>query len=206
MLPLTIKQTRSMKSMQKLQPELKKVQKKHKDDKKKQQEELLKLYSKHKVNPLGGCLPIVLQFPVFIALFTILRKKSSAKLKEEAVTVPAVAAVGKAVLKASFLGIGLGASMQSVVAAGASFATLVPGIILMGAMIVSHYFHSKAMGTGDKSQSMMMNMMLIMMAYFAYIFPAGLVIYWTTTNLVGIFEHYIINRFFPHHEPEKQGA
>jgi YidC/Oxa1 family membrane protein insertase len=73
MLPLTIKSTRSMQAMSKLQPELKALQKKHKGDRQKLQEETMKLYKEHQVNPLGGCLPLLLQMPVLFALFSVLR-------------------------------------------------------------------------------------------------------------------------------------
>lgn len=68
-LPLTIKQYRSSKAMQALQPELAKLKEKHKDNPQKQQEETMKLFQQHKVNPLAGCLPLLVQMPVFIALY-----------------------------------------------------------------------------------------------------------------------------------------
>jgi YidC/Oxa1 family membrane protein insertase len=71
--PLTAKQAKSMLEMQQLQPEIKKLQAKHKGDRQKLNEEMMKLYQEHKVNPLGGCLPLLAQFPVFIALFQVLR-------------------------------------------------------------------------------------------------------------------------------------
>jgi YidC/Oxa1 family membrane protein insertase len=80
MLPLTIKQTRSMQAMQRIQPKVKELQRKHKGNRQKLNEELMKLYKEHQVNPLGGCLPLLLQIPVFIALYSVLRA-----------TVPAVA-------------------------------------------------------------------------------------------------------------------
>src|ERR687891_2266248 len=71
--PLTAKSARSMLAMQRLQPEIKKLQAKHKGDRQKLNEEMMKLYQEHKVNPLGGCLPLLLQMPVFFALFNVLR-------------------------------------------------------------------------------------------------------------------------------------
>jgi YidC/Oxa1 family membrane protein insertase len=73
LLPLTIKQTRSMIAMQKIQPEIKKLQEKYKDDKEKLSQEMMKFYKENKVNPLGGCLPLLLQLPIFFALFSVLR-------------------------------------------------------------------------------------------------------------------------------------
>jgi YidC/Oxa1 family membrane protein insertase len=73
MLPLTIKQTRSMQAMQRIQPKVKELQRKYKGNRQKLNEELMKLYKEHQVNPLGGCLPLVLQLPVFFALYSVLR-------------------------------------------------------------------------------------------------------------------------------------
>ena len=71
--PLTLKGTRSMMVMQQLQPEMKKIQTRYKDDRQKQNEELLKFYKENDINPLGGCLPLLVQMPVFIVLYAVLR-------------------------------------------------------------------------------------------------------------------------------------
>jgi YidC/Oxa1 family membrane protein insertase len=73
LLPLTIRQTRSMQAMQSLQPKVKELQRKYKGNRQKLNEETMKLYKEHQVNPLGGCLPLLLQLPVFFALFSVLR-------------------------------------------------------------------------------------------------------------------------------------
>ncbi len=73
MTPLTLKGTRSMMAMQRLQPEMKRIQERYKDDREKLNEELLKFYKENNINPLGGCLPLLLQMPVFIVLFGVLR-------------------------------------------------------------------------------------------------------------------------------------
>src|SRR5436190_24066814 len=73
LLPLTIKQFHSMQKMQRLTPEIKRVQAKYKQDKQRQQQELMKLYQEHGVNPFGSCLPLVAQLPVFIGLYYMLR-------------------------------------------------------------------------------------------------------------------------------------
>ena len=72
LMPLTIKQTRSMYELQRIQPKIKELQKKYKDDKEKLQEETLKFYQDNKVNPFGGCLPTILQMPLLIALYWVL--------------------------------------------------------------------------------------------------------------------------------------
>jgi YidC/Oxa1 family membrane protein insertase len=73
LLPLSIKQTRSMREMQRIQPEVKKLQAKFKGNRQKLNEEMMKLYKEHNVNPFGGCLPLVMQFPVLIGLFYVIR-------------------------------------------------------------------------------------------------------------------------------------
>src|ERR671914_523018 len=73
LLPLSIKQTKSMREMQAIQPEIKRLQAKHKGDRQKMNEEMMALYKEHGVNPLGGCLPLLMQFPVLIGLFYVVR-------------------------------------------------------------------------------------------------------------------------------------
>ncbi|OGX61618.1 MAG: hypothetical protein A2189_00710, partial [Paenibacillus sp. RIFOXYA1_FULL_44_5] len=79
LLPLTIKQYSSSKKMQDLQPELKKIKEKHKDDAKKQQEETMKLFQTNGVNPLAGCFPLIVQMPVFIALYNAVMRNDQIK-------------------------------------------------------------------------------------------------------------------------------
>ena len=74
LLPLTLKQFKSMQALQRLQPEIKELQEKYKDDKQRLNQEMMKFYQENKVNPLASCLPLVLQLPVFISLFYMLRK------------------------------------------------------------------------------------------------------------------------------------
>ncbi len=73
LLPLTLKQTRSMQAMQKIQPLVKEIQKKYKGNRQKMNEELMKVYRENRVNPAGGCLPLLMQLPVFFALYAVLR-------------------------------------------------------------------------------------------------------------------------------------
>jgi YidC/Oxa1 family membrane protein insertase len=73
LLPLTLRQFKSMQALQKLQPEIKKLQAKYKDDKQRLNQEMMKFYQENKVNPFGSCLPLVLQLPVFFSLFYMLR-------------------------------------------------------------------------------------------------------------------------------------
>src|SRR5690348_1161084 len=73
LVPLTVKQFHSMQKMQRMQPQMKEIQRKYKDDKQRQQQEMMKFYKENQINPLGSCLPLVAQLPVFISLFYMLR-------------------------------------------------------------------------------------------------------------------------------------
>ncbi|WP_168123260.1 YidC/Oxa1 family membrane protein insertase [Paenibacillus sp. HB172176] len=81
-LPLTIKQVRSSKAMQALQPQLNEIKKKYKDDRQKQQEETMKLFQANKVNPMAGCLPLIIQMPVFIALYNSINWNENIRLEK----------------------------------------------------------------------------------------------------------------------------
>src|ERR1700754_581614 len=74
LLPLTVKQFHSMQKLQRMQPQMKEIQAKYKDDKQRQQQEIMKFYKENEINPLGSCLPLVAQLPVFISLFYMLRQ------------------------------------------------------------------------------------------------------------------------------------
>ena len=90
--PLTAKQAKSMLAMQRLQPEIKKLQAKYKSDRQKLNEEMMKFYQENQINPLGGCLPLLVQMPVFIALFQVLRSTAA--------TVPTGSSLYKAIIAA----------------------------------------------------------------------------------------------------------
>src|SRR5919109_3759805 len=95
LLPLTLKQFKSMQSLQRLQPEIKALQAKYKEDKQRLNQEMMKFYQENKVNPLGSCLPLVAQMPVFIALFYMLRTDLKHDICPQAVQ--AAEAAGKSV-------------------------------------------------------------------------------------------------------------
>lgn len=188
LLPLTIKQTKSMHDMQKLQPKLKELQAKYKDNKEKLQEEMMKFYSEHKVNPFGGCLPLILQLPVFFSLFYVLLHPDQ--------FLPA--AYQESFKHAVFLGANLVSTPAKYMppplgeASVMSAQTIIGGIpyyILVVLMVVTTYFQSKMMG-GDPQQGKMMLFMAAFMAFIALRFPAGVLIYWVTTNSLTMVQQY----------------
>jgi YidC/Oxa1 family membrane protein insertase len=170
--PLTHKSTESMKRMQELQPEIKALQEKYKKEPQKAQQEVMKLYKEKKVNPMGGCLPMFVQIPVFIALFTVLRNAIELRYS-------------------GFLWIADLSQPENL------FAGKIPYVgslnILPLLMSVSMIWQQKLSTPGtaatpeqQQQQKMMMFMMPIMMLFFFYSMPSGLVLYWTTSNLLMI--------------------
>jgi len=164
--PLTISQTRSMTKMQNLQPELKKLQKKYKDDKQKLQEEVMKFYSENKVNPLAGCLPLVLQMPVFFALYQVLREPSERVLD----------VVGD---NFNFLWMNLNDRD--------------PYYILVIVMVATMFWSTK-MTTTDSEQSKLMYTMPLVFGFISWQLPSGILLYWVTTNIWSISQQWIVNK------------
>ena len=174
--PLTVRQMRSMERLRRVQPRMKEIQEKYKDDRQKQSEELMKLYRLEKVNPLGGCFPMLLQLPVFVGLFYALR--SSLELRHA----PFVGWINDLSAPDELFTIpGLGLPVR-----------VLP--IVMGATM---FFQQKItpMQTPDPMQArMMMIVMPIMMTVLFYQFPSGLVLYWMLSNVLAILHQLWIGR------------
>jgi YidC/Oxa1 family membrane protein insertase len=177
--PLTTRQMRSMERMRLLQPKIKALQEKHGDDRQKQSEEMMRLYRVEKVNPLGGCLPMFLQLPVFIGLFYALR--SSIDLRQ-----------------APFFG-----WIDDLSAPESLFA--IPGLglpvrvlpLLMGASMVLQQRMTPTPAMDPAQARMMMTIMPIMMTALFYQFPSGLVLYWMVSNVLAIAHQRWIGRNIP---------
>ncbi|MGI8902493.1 MAG: YidC/Oxa1 family membrane protein insertase [Solirubrobacteraceae bacterium] len=188
MIPLTLKQFRSMQAMQRLQPELKALQAKYKEDKQHLQQEMMKFYKENKVNPLGSCLPMVAQLPAFISLFymlrTSLRHDICPKLNPVAHASHTVACGPRN--GAGFLFIG---DLTN----NAAGVTLVVLILLY---VCTQLGSSLLMSTPtmDKTQRKIMLLMPLAFVFFLIQYPAGLLVYWVTTNLWTIGQQYIVRR------------
>lgn len=157
--PLTKKQMESSKKMQDIQPELKRLQDKYKNDKETYNKVTMEFMQKNKVNPLGGCLPLLIQFPIMIAVFTLLR--------EPAQIIEAVEAMGKT-FNPNFLWLDL--TKQD------------PYYILPVLAAAATFFHQRMVIT-DPQQKMMLYVFPVMIAGISIRFPAGLVLYWFTNSL-----------------------
>lgn len=203
LLPLAVKQFHSMRKMQHLQPQMKALQQKYKDDKQRQQEEMMKFYRENEVNPFASCLPLVAQLPVFISLFYMLRKNLRTDICPTIQTAfqKHYAAVHHITLKAAAgqtTGCGPhapGASFLFIkdITSTATGATLVILLVLyVGTQIASTLLMSAP--TMDKSQRNMMLVLPLVFVIFIIRFPAGLMVYWITTNAWTMAQQYTIKR------------
>jgi YidC/Oxa1 family membrane protein insertase len=191
--PLTAKQAKSMLAMQRVQPEVKKLQAKYKGDRQKLNEEMMKLYQENKVNPLGGCLPLVVQFPVFISLFHVLRSTAA--------TVPVGSQLYKDIIAAkpnglTFLGMDLSLKATD---PHSSLWVALPYYLLVGAVFLTGFLQSRQSQRntppgGNAQMQMITKVLPIAFGAFSLFFPAGLVLYFLVSNLWRLGQQELIMR------------
>ncbi len=184
LMPLTFKQFKSMGRLQQLAPEVKALQEKYKDDKQRLNQEMMKFYRENKVNPLGSCLPLVLQIPVFIALFYMLREDLKVDICGPESAIRATAVKNGTDIAHTYC--------DQVVSGSASFwfipdltAPATGGVlaVLLVLYVGSQLLSSVLMAvTADKTQRTIMIALPFMFVFFIRTFPAGLLVYWITTN------------------------
>ena len=204
--PLTLKQTRSMKAMQEIQPEVKRLQKELKGDKEELNKELMALYQERGVNPAAGCLPLIVQMPIWFGLFSVLRSIKVVDGTTEAFS--EYIGDGTEAINTMFLGMDLTLSPSSVVPDAiktGDILTALPYVLLI-ILIVAAGFYQQIQTTrtskkpdGEQSQTAqsMQNAMKIMPFFFGFIswtLTAGLGIYFATSNLFRIGQQALILR------------
>jgi YidC/Oxa1 family membrane protein insertase len=193
LIPLTVKQFGSMQRLQQLQPELKALQAKYKDDKERQQQEMMRFYRENKVNPLGSCLPMVAQIPVFISLFYMLRQSLRLDICPSLQPRLANGLIDSAHLRPCGVNHGAGFLFVGDLTNKAAGATLVVLIILyIGTQLASSLMMSSA--TMDKNQRRIMLFMPLIFVLFVINFPAGVLVYWITTNTWTMAQQFVIRR------------
>lgn len=185
--PLTISQTKSMAKMQKLQPALKELQKKYKDDKQKLQQETMDFYRKNNVNPLSGCLPLLLQLPVFFALFQALRYPSQIVTKILGNPFAPVYLFGN--IKNFVINI----PNQNFNFLWMNLNEMEPYFILV-ILMVGTMFLSTKMTTTDPKQSLITYLMPVVFGAISWSLPSGILIYWVTTNVWSIGQQWVVNK------------
>lgn len=178
--PLTSKSMRSMRQMQKIQPRINELRDRYKDDPQRQQKEIMKLYQEAGVNPLGGCLPLLLQSPLFMALFNVLQH--TIELRQ------APFALWMNDLSSPDVLFGLPFSIPFL---GNDF-SLLP--ILMGVGMVWQQKISTPPGGGDPRMKMMGYLMPVMFTGMFYKMPSGLVLYWLVNTILSIAHQLVVNR------------
>ena len=194
LIPLFVKQIKSQRALTALQPQMKEIQKKYKDDRQKQSEEMMKLYKEHKTNPLASCFPILAQAPIFFALFTVLN--GIAAKTPEGVSAPIARGFLKgeyldSAAQATFFGAKISQSFLGSPETNVKIVTVLL-IIFMSAttFTTQRQLMVKGMPKMDASNNMMLQQQKIMLYLFPIIFavsgvnfPVGVLIYWSTTNL-----------------------
>ena len=186
LVPLTVRQIHSMQNLQRHAPQMKEIQKKYKNDKKRQQEELMKFYRENQINPAASCLPLLAQFPVFIALYFVLREFSKHPPGGDL----------------SWLGHNFVPDITAHANAHWS------GYLLLAVYVASQLVSTMLMSsTMDKTQRIMLMVLPVVFVTFLLNFPVGLVIYWVTTNLWTVGQGLITRRLMPKPQaPERRSS
>ena len=181
LIPLTYRQLKGMRALQVLQPQIKEIQAKFKNDKQRMQQEMMRFYQENKVNPFASCIPLIAQLPVFITLFYVLRHELPPDMG-------CPEAGHCAAYGAEFFFI----NDLTAKATGAELITLI--VLYVGTQLASGYFMSI---TADKSQRTMMFVLPLVFVPFILSFPAGLILYWITTNFWTIGQQFVIQKIIP---------
>ena len=211
--PFTLKGTRSMIQMQRLQPEMRRLQLKYKDDRQKLNEELMAFYKENQLNPLGGCLPLLLQAPIFMLLFNVVHGLTRVT---GGTFDPKHIAHDSALYRAldhtdrmMAFGVDLAESASKALAGG--FVHGLPHVAMVAIVAVSSYYQQKQIQGRNPNvevpaqQKMLMRLMPAMFVFFAFVSPAALVVYFVTSNLYRIgMQHYITRTLY--HGEDSLGA
>ncbi|MDX6481964.1 MAG: YidC/Oxa1 family rane protein insertase [Gaiellaceae bacterium] len=201
LVPLMIRQIHSMQSLQQHAPEMKRIQQKYKHDKKKQNEELMAFYKENKINPAASCLPMLLQLPVFLALYYTLRHFDTNFLCAAGMTKQACQGVVDTAVASGDLSFLHFVPTISTAVSGAGYVLLVVYVV---SQMASGFFMSP---TAQKSQRVVFILMPLVFVFVIAGFPAGLVLYWVTTNLWTVGQGLITRRLVqktPAPAPEKR--
>ncbi|HEX3434757.1 MAG TPA: YidC/Oxa1 family membrane protein insertase [Solirubrobacteraceae bacterium] len=216
LVPLTYRQLKSMQEMQRLSPQIAALKEKYKDDKQRQQQEIMTFYRENKINPLASCLPLLLQLPVFISLFYMLRTDLKLDICGTQMREHFSQLLGKTIVHNSEIPSGAvthaGAHIKGLSEIGcnvvaphsakflflpditekATGAALIVLIVLyVGSQVASTLV---ATATADKNQRRLMLLLPLVFVVILYRYPAGLLVYWITTNLWTIGQQYLIKR------------
>jgi YidC/Oxa1 family membrane protein insertase len=199
--PLTAKQAKSMIAMQRAQPEIKKLQAKYKGDRQKLNEETMKYYQENKINPLAGCLPLLVQMPIFFALFRTLQDPYKYVPKDSSLYHALCDGVEKCTADTinhlTFLGMDLQLSATD---AHDGILSAAPYFLLVGLVMLTGFLQTrqaqKRTPVANKQMGMVMKVLPVFFGLISLQFPAGLVLYFFVSNLWRLGQQEIIFRKF----------
>lgn len=179
LIPLTYRQIKGMRAMQALQPQIKQIQEKYKNDRQRMQQETMRFFQENKINPLASCLPLILQLPIFFALFQLLRGNSFEQDVESSGG-------------AGWLFI------NSVIEKPEGAETAILMILFAGSMALSMIvtMRSSPTATGNQ-QYLLLGAFALVGVFFVPAFPAGLSLYWITTNFWTVLQSYAAAKLIP---------
>jgi|SRR5690554_1078564 len=172
--PTSLSQVRSMEGMKKIQPKLKEIQEKYKKNPEELQKRTMELYKTHNVNPLGGCLPMLIQIPFLWALFGVLNNPDQFNID---------------LTNATFLGMNL-----------LNSGYLALAIISGGSTFIQQKISSP--GGAESSQSAMLYVMPVFLGWITYTLKAGVGLYWVASTFLGIVQQWVVTRYFSPDHPE----
>ena len=212
MYPLFVKQIKTQRAMTALQPKIKELQAKHKGDKETLNQEMMKLYKEHNANPFAGCLPVLLQMPIFISLFQVLKQLEPKLLADGTLRFPEKFGVGvgtaESLGRAKIFGAPIAAGFQSskklLEALNASPAPVkIVAVVLILLMTLTTFLTSKQMmassgtatdGAQASQQKILLYVMPLFLAVFGFQVAIGVLIYWTTTNVFSMVQQAVVVR------------
>ncbi|MDQ2701022.1 MAG: YidC/Oxa1 family membrane protein insertase [Actinomycetota bacterium] len=192
LIPLTYKQLKSMRALQAFQPQIKALQEKYKNDRQRLSQEMMKFYQENKINPLASCIPLLAQMPIFITLFYTLR----GPLREDMCGQTAKSC-GEVLNTATGQLGGFGENfliIPDLTAKATGSVLIILMVLYVGTQLVSGLITAT---TADKNQRIMMLVLPFIFIPFIISFPAGLVLYWITTNFWTIGQQYVVNKVIP---------
>ncbi|MDO5114481.1 MAG: YidC/Oxa1 family membrane protein insertase [Synergistaceae bacterium] len=197
--PLNQKQMLSMQQMQKIQPMLKVIQEKYANDKEKMNQETMRLYKEYKVNPAAGCLPLLVQLPILILLFNVLRTYDFADTSFFGVLLGSSTTAGLA--KAMGVAAGAGgeysimAVLSAIIANPAGLSNVgyyLGNLVLLIGISVLTWAQQKLSGGNNPQMAMMNTIMPFFMAFICLSMPGGVMLYWGLSSLMGVAQQYFV--------------
>jgi YidC/Oxa1 family membrane protein insertase len=212
LVPLTFRQLKSMQEMQRLAPQIQALKEKYKDDKQRQQQEIMGFYRKNKINPLASCLPLLLQLPVFISLFYMLRSDLKKHIcgpsleKHYHAFHHAGESLGKYIEKTNCQSVDPHSAkflfLPDITNKATGAALIVLIVLYVGSQLASTLV---ATATADPNQRRLMLLLPVVFVVILYRYPAGLLVYWITTNMWTIAQQLLIRRHMGASTPTPSG-